>query len=270
MLKSSKQMSEAIERLIHIELKVDRLLESGREDSGSRAAVEAYAGHPDQVYGPSTYAQHGDDLIILNIFDAMEIERPSYIDIGAHHPVNISNTALLYKRGSRGVNVEANPNLIEAFHQLRPDDVNLNCGVSDQPGSMTFYMIDKWSGRNTFVKASAEQFVRENPAFRIELEIPIEVVTVDQIIEKHCGGAFPDFMSIDVEGLEYRILKSITYERWAPKLICAEICGEGRAEKEKEISEFLQRKGYEPVFRNRGNWFFVSSQYRFAVTGRVS
>ena len=72
-----------------------------------------FAGHPDQAFGPLTYAQFGEDLILANAFALRGIEKPSFLDIGAHHPVHCSNTALLYARGARGVCVEANPNLIK-------------------------------------------------------------------------------------------------------------------------------------------------------------
>jgi hypothetical protein len=58
--------------------------------------------HPHQWYGGRTYAQHGDDLAIINLFNCLRIRQPSYLDIGAHHPFHLSNTALLYQRGSAG------------------------------------------------------------------------------------------------------------------------------------------------------------------------
>lgn len=73
----------------------------------------------------------------------MGIKKPSYIDIGAHHPYEISNTAIFYMNGCRGVNVEANPNLIDEFYKERPDDINICCGVGNHPGKMPFYMIDE-------------------------------------------------------------------------------------------------------------------------------
>src|SRR5437763_16778861 len=100
------KLSEAIARLIHIELKVDRIIAAG---SGDMPAIPI--GHPDQGFGGRTYAQFGEDLIFLNIFALLGINTPSYIDVGAHHPVNISNTALLYERGCRGIKIDANPDL---------------------------------------------------------------------------------------------------------------------------------------------------------------
>jgi FkbM family methyltransferase len=130
--------------------------------------------HPDQCYSHRTYAQSGEDQIVLGIFNLLGIDRPSYIDIGAHHPWVISNTALLYELGCRGVNIEPNPDLIPAFRKHRPADTNLNIGVADKEGQLRFYRFGKTSGRNTFSAAAAAEFTRAVPEARIvdELSMP--------------------------------------------------------------------------------------------------
>jgi FkbM family methyltransferase len=224
------------------------------------------APHPDQHFGCYTYAQHGDDLIVVAVFDAMGVKHPSYLDVGAHHPFNISNTALLYARGSRGVNIEANPNLVDAFREHRPEDVTLNVGVSPAPGQdLTFYMIDKWSGRNTFSKDIAEEFVRAYPQFQITETISVPVVTIDAVVTQYFNGVFPDFLSIDVEGLDEPVLRSINYEKSAPKVICVETVGPDGARTDGSLKAFLLEKGYFPLMRSGGNTIFVQEQYRSLV-----
>jgi hypothetical protein len=56
-----------------------------------------------------SFSQSGEDLIIDFIFNALGISRPSYIDIGAHHPYYLNNTAIFYLRGARGINIEPDP-----------------------------------------------------------------------------------------------------------------------------------------------------------------
>lgn len=249
-------LDEIRERAINIELKVDAVLESARRATGG------YAGHADQMFGPSTFAQHGDDLVIINIFHNIGVKRPSYIDIGAHHPLNISNTPLLYNLGCRGINVEPNPNLIEKFFELRPEDCNLNVGVAGSPGELTFYMIDDFSGRNTFDKATAENFVSSHPEFSILSEIPIQVMTVNQIVETHAGGVFPDFMSIDVEGLDISVVQSMDCSKSKPKLICIEYITGDDIDRHEEIKAIMAGMDYFCAFKTVGNAFFVDSRYQ--------
>src|SRR5262249_38551597 len=157
-------LNEFRDRLISIENKIDAIPELRQRLANIEAKVDAagpadFAGHPDQRYGHLTYSQHGEDLVFVALFEQIGVDRPSYLDIGAHHPVNCSNTALLHRRGSRGVNIDANPDVMDAFRRERPQDANINVGVAGTSGSMTFYRIDAFSGRNTFSKEAAEKFV---------------------------------------------------------------------------------------------------------------
>jgi FkbM family methyltransferase len=191
----------------------------------------------DQWFGDTSFSQHGEDLCILNFFTLLGISKPSYLDLGAHHPTNISNTALLYSRGSRGVNVEANPNLIQEFLKQRPDDLNLNVGVATSLGSLPFYMIDEHSGRNTFSKQEAENFVTEYPQFKIQKVINVQCFPIKEILKRCPNGEYPDFLSMDVEGFDYEILKQmdLEYSKTSPKIICVEV----RQEDSKKFREVL-------------------------------
>lgn len=250
---SDQILEEMRLRLINIETKINQLMET--------APRQDFLGHADQAFGHITYAQHGEDLIIANLFDLAGISRPSYIDIGAHHPLNISNTALLHKRGSRGINVEANPNLFAAFKELRPDDTNLNCGVGPEAGSMDFYFIDDWSGRNTFAKEQAEAFVASYPDFAVTKVVPITVRTLDEIIATEAGGRWPDFLSIDVEGWDFAILEpSKIAVANGPKVICVQVVTAGSAAGNEAIHRLLIERGYQPYVRTIGNAIFIEPQ----------
>ncbi len=226
---------------------------------GDIALPGGYPGHPDQAFGGSTYAQFGEDLIVLNIFKRLGIDKPSYLDVGAHHPLNVSNTALLYMRGSRGINVDANPNLIGAFKTHRPGDINLNVGVGPQRGSLDFYFIDDWSGRNTFRRDVAEDFVREYPEFSIRDVRKIPVVTVNDVIDEHNHGVFPDFMSLDVEGLDFDILAGARFAPGGPKVICVEAVSGADSDDSARLVELLPGRGFVLQMRTVGNLIFADA-----------
>lgn len=218
--------------------------------------------HPDQLFGGVTYAQHGDDIVIRAVFNNLGIDNPSYLDIGAHHPTNISNTKLFYDTGSRGINVEANPNLFAQFLVDRPDDVNLNFGVGVESGFMNFYMVDEHSGRNSFDLTTVEAFVQDHPQFSIREVMTLPVMTVPQILQNR---AIPDFLTIDVEGLDYDILKSIDFERYPFKLICVEVGGSDKINYADAVSMLLENNGYFSLIRCGANLIFVAKQYEFLV-----
>jgi len=197
-------------------------------------------------YSPqSSYSQAGEDLIIRFIFDAIGICNPRYLDIGAYHPEMLSNTALFYQNGSHGINVEANPYLLNNFFTKRPKDINLNLGVGRESNKLDFYVMSTPT-LSTFSQEEVQKYVTETKHTLQEV-IPIQVETINQIINQFAGGCFPELLSLDVEGLDLDILQSIDYQKNCPIVICVETIsfsetGEGR--KNHQISNFLTSQGY--------------------------
>jgi FkbM family methyltransferase len=195
-------------------------------------------------YIKASYSQCGEDLIVRYIFDALAIDRPSYIDIGAHDPEYFSNTALFYKHGSKGINIEPDPKLFKKFLKKRKKDINLNIGISNSESEADFYLMSSPT-LNTFSKAEADAYVSHGYSI-LSIE-KVKSYTLNQIISKYCGGQFPDFLSLDVEGLDFSILNSINYEVSIPIVICVETISfseTGQGRKNQQIIDFLVAKGY--------------------------
>lgn len=214
--------------------------------------------HPDQLFGDITYAQHGDDLVIRAIFHSLDIGNPSYLDLGAHHPENISNTKLFYDTGSRGINVEANPVLHKLFLEQRPQDINLNVGVGIKSGFQDFYMIDGESGRNSFIKEVAEGFVMDYPEFAITEVRQLPIFTVEQILHHR---RVPDFLSIDIEGMDFEVLQSIDFKRYPFKVVCVEI----QPYSEENIRTLMHNVGYYSIIKCGSNLIFVDKNLAHKV-----
>lgn len=216
-----------------------------------------------------TYSQHGEDLIILNAFKHMGFFRdgklPSYIDVGAHHPYEISNTALFHSMGCKGINIEANPVLIENFNKERPDDINLCVGIGPKEGTFPFY-ISKYAGLNTFKKENLQynEFLVKHDTgkqekFDVESVIDLPVKRLDVIVNEYCDGIWPDFMSIDIEGMEFESLKDCDLSK-GPKLIAIEVNYDGDL-----FIKMFEEKGYFPYLWYRENILFVRNDYKSLV-----
>lgn len=214
--------------------------------------------HPDQRFGCVTFAQHGDDLMILNLFNLMGITTPSYLDLGAHHPAVISNTALLYERGSRGVNVEANPACINAFKLHRPNDKTVEFGVGPRQGTFPFYIYGEYSGRNTFSLSEVESL---QGRMKVSRTFQVTVLTVNTILENYCGGVWPDLLLTDLEGLDYEVLKSADFSKSKPKLIVTE----ARKDKSLEVRTLMSERDYILYCRMGENLFFVDKAFSHLV-----
>ena len=215
-------------------------------------------GESSQLFGGMTFSQHGEDLVVMNIFNYLGIKKPSYIDIGANHPYNSSNTALMYRLGSRGINIEPNPDLIETFYSERPDDVNLPVGVSDKEGTLDFYMFDNTVAfMNTFSLDAANDFTKRFPEYEIKRVKKIPVTTIPEIIGRHRNGEYPDYMSIDVEGLDFEVLSVCDFTKVMPLVITVEINKEDASVK---INHLLNAKNYVPYCRTGVNITYVHKE----------
>lgn len=197
-----------------------------------------------RYYRKTSYAQCGEDLIVRYIFDMLGIRRPSYIDIGAYHPYSNNNTCIFYKTGSRGINIEADQELLQNFRRFRKRDINLNVGIGDAPGEMTFHVMS-YKGLNTFSASDAAEAVRQG--YRIERTMRIRVRTVSDVLAEYWGGTFPDLLTIDIEGMELAVLQALDFKRAHPKVICVETssfssCGPG--EKRGDAVRALEAQGY--------------------------
>ncbi len=131
------------------------------------------------------------------------------------------------------------------IHKYRINDINLNIGVWDEKGEKVFYIINTPT-LNTFSIEEANSYSKQGNYF-IKDKISIKVDTIDNIINKYNNGIFPDFLSIDAEGVEELILKSIDYETNYPKIICVEtisFANDGTGDKNEGLINFLIGKGY--------------------------
>lgn len=192
-----------------------------------------------------SYSQCGEDLIIKFIFDSMGIKHPSYIDIGAHDPEYLSNTAIFYLNGSRGINIEPDQNLFRTFLSKRHRDINLNIGISNTKGEMDLHIMSSPT-LNTYSKAEVEKYVVDGK-YHVKSIQSIKVDTISNVISNYWNGYFPDFLSLDVEGLDKVVLESIDYENVYPIVICVETISfseNGTGVKNTSIINLLESKGY--------------------------
>lgn len=214
-----------------------------------------------------SYAQFGEDLILANIFDFLKIPRPTYLDIGAWDPITDSNTYLFYLRGSRGVLVEPNPAYFKKLKETRKGDVVLaiGIGVTDQENA-DYYIIGKGDGKgdgggwNTFSKENAENAAKiSGEAMKIERVIKRPLVNINKVIEENFKKT-PDLISVDVEGLDLSILKSLDFGRFRPKVLCVETFSSVDKIYRDKIVDLMTSKGYVLYGGNFVNAVFIDQE----------
>jgi FkbM family methyltransferase len=196
------------------------------------------------AYSKESFSQSGEDLIVKFIFETLKIDFPTYLDIGAHHPCYLSNTYSFYKNGCTGVCIEPDPYLFKEFKR-RKRDVCLNVGIAEIPVECAKFYIMSVPTLNTFSREEALRYESYKNVKIIDT-INISLQNINNIIENHFT-ACPNFISIDVEGYDLEILKSIDFNKWRPEVFIIETLTytEDKSEiKLFEIIEFMKSKNY--------------------------
>jgi len=209
-------------------------------------------------YGVLSYSQEGEDQILRRIFESRKVG--FYVDVGAHHPQRFSNTYLFYKRGWRGINIDAMPGSMHSFNKVRPRDTNLEIGIAELKAQIDYYIFNE-PALNGFSHAlSQERHVAESP-FLIKDVIKVDVLPLREVLEQYLPvGQSIDFMSVDVEGLDFQVLRSNDWNRYRPTYVLAEVLGSSLHEIEQsEIGQFMRDKGYVLYAKCMNTVFFRES-----------
>lgn len=207
-----------------------------------------------------SWSQEAEDLILARYFGP----RPAgfYVDIGAHHPFRFSNTALFHSKGWRGLNIDALPGSMKEFNRYRPDDINLQLGVAAEEGILTYYKYDE-PALNGFVRNEA--VLAPNAAGRSYKLIGSEqtrVAPLHQILNENLSDRQQiQLLSIDVEGLDFEVLKSNDWIKFRPEAVVVETdCPTLESLLEDDCYLFLREQGYRFYARTGKSAIFVSDR----------
>lgn len=197
-----------------------------------------------------TYSQNQEDLFIDQV-----LNYPStgfYIDVGAFDPHRFSNTKRFYQKGWRGINIEPDPQNYQKFVADRPKDTNLNLGISDQAGFLTFYKMQPGT-LSTFSRQDAESNIKEG--FALLAKIKVRTTTLADVFRQHANQVKVDFLSIDTEGLDFAVLKSNDWQKYTPRVVCVE--SNKGSQLENSVEKLLVKHGYRVVFNNGLNTIYL-------------
>lgn len=164
-----------------------------------------------------SFSKSGEDI---QLYKLLGKATGKYLDIGCYEPVSFSNTYHFYLRGWSGIVVDPNPELVERFKKIRPNDIFVNKGISQSPGTLKYYMLPKnMSSMNTF---DYKFLIEKNLLDKIEKEIEVPLISIEDLVNEHKLHDKIDFMDIDVEGMDFQVLLSNNWDQFRPKLVMIE------------------------------------------------
>lgn len=185
----------------------------------------------------SHYSQFGEDISISRVFPKRF--KGFFVDVGCFHPKKYNNTWQLYKKGWRGINIDIDSIKIEGFNSIRPKDININRAVTNTEGEISYYANGFYSSTTSLEPT----FIAEKKGY-IEKKTKCEKLTTILDQTKYRGQTI-DFLSVDTEGHDLEVLRSLDFNRYAPKLIAVELYQSLLTEViETELYKFLLSKNY--------------------------
>jgi FkbM family methyltransferase len=192
--------------------------------------------------GSLHYSQEGEDILLNRLLG--QRTEGFYVDIGAHHATRFSNTFALYRRGWRGINVDATPGSMTSFRALRPRDISLELLVSDRNEPLRMHLFRE-GALNTGNAGLAQSYVAAGWEKTGEIELLPK--TLASVMDEYVPATVAvDLLTVDVEGEELAVLRSGNWETYRPTVVIIEALSTSFAQLDDEPAiRFLIDLGYE-------------------------
>jgi FkbM family methyltransferase len=210
-------------------------------------------------YGRVSYAQEGEDIVLQRFFDGKQ--DGFYVEIGCHHPFRFSNTYLFYKLRWSGICVDPLPGTKRLFNRWRPRDIVIETGVASERTTLTYWMFNE-PALNTFdAKLAAERDATQR--YKIVQKQDVAVDRLDSILERHLPSPDQriDFLTIDVEGFDFEVIRSNDWQRYRPSAVVVESLNAELIDISVDPSyQFLLQRGYVPYAKTGFSIIFVTNE----------
>jgi FkbM family methyltransferase len=168
-----------------------------------------------------------------------------FVEVGANHPTQGSQTWHLEQSGWTGLLVEPQPDLAAFLVTSRKARVfAVACSSPDNAGKTLPLHIDG--------PRSALDRDRMAPGSQTDYVIAVPTRTLDSILDEVAAPVPLGLLSIDVEGHEVEVLEGFDFDRWQPALVLIEDHVNSLA-----THRHLKRNGYRLIRRLGFNGWYV-------------
>lgn len=176
----------------------------------------------------------------------------TFVDVGANHPVEHSQTYDLECLGWRGLLIEPLPSYCELLRRDRKSTV-VQLGCSSEENHNKSLPIIVAGALSTLETNLIDTRLNSNNVVNIETR------TLNSILSDNNIKPGFDFLSIDIEGHEMEMFKGFDISKWKPKLVLIE---------DHVINHFkhnhLTKNGYQLLLRAGLNSFYVPANVVFS------
>ena len=190
-------------------------------------------------------AEFGEDIFVRRFFQNQD--QGFYVDVGCYHPIKSSLTYYLNKKNWRGLNIDISAVSIDLFKLSRPKDFNIQAAITDFDGKTFYYENSPINQQNS---------LEEKDGNKIE----VDAYKLNTLLEKYNIKSI-DYLNIDVEGTEYKVISSINFKKYNPKLISIEFNNYEIEELiNSEIHKCMKKNNYQLISKFGVTCFYVSDK----------
>ena len=186
-----------------------------------------------------------DKYLETNIFKGYK--NGFYVDVGAHDGISLNNTLYFEKNNNwSGINIEPIKKVFDKLVINRPNNINLNFAVCNNEGETDFLCntgyTEMLSGiKDNFDARHLHRLQLENIQYSSTTEvIKVKTKKLETILHEN-NISHINYLSIDVEGAEFEVIKSINFDKVFIDVIGFE---NNYNDVSVPIVEYLQNKGF--------------------------
>ena len=223
------------------------------------------------------YAQCGEDLIILSLLRAMhstgivaDFSKYVCIEIGANHAFAGNNTYLIANQlGVRSILVEANPKLIRDLIKARPGDVVVHAAIVEGSQDTTDLFVSRFHELSSLNLDFVEDW--HQGAVGLDERVQVPALTISELVEQYVPKEMEIlFLSIDVEGMDLRLAKTINLSDLRPVFVQMEPSEHYSPGEGIRMIDFMQSQGYFLIAQTKVNLIFVDRRAYLDFPAKLS
>jgi len=205
-------------------------------------------------HGKISYSLEGEDLILASLL--RNVERGTYIDAGANHPIVINNTFGFYQKGWSGLAIDGNASFSALWAEMRPNDTFVQGLLSNTMREVEFRIFPDDTMSSMDAETSERYSTRfDSGAGKIER---METSRLGDLHKAHLQGGEVHLLSVDVEGEDLNVLIGADLPTMRPGVVVVETknCSLHRP-LDNELVKYVTNQGYRLIAKTPLDAFFV-------------
>lgn len=189
-----------------------------------------------------------------------------FVDVGAHNGIDINNTLYFEKYNNwTGINIEPLENVYNELVKNRNNCINKNCAISNYTGIVDFICNNGYTEMLSGIKEHYDKRHLQRLNYENSIKgsttkiIKVKSEKLENILEDN-NVKHINYLSIDVEGGEYEVIKSINFDKVFIDVIGFE---DNYSDNSKIILEYLQNKGFIKINKIGSDIFMIHNRSSF-------